>query len=391
MTDVLKMKAPPLDGAKDPNDARNDPQFKELVEAAAIGEKNRNEGFQLLELKRVRENLKGPQYLIKPFVERETLNVSFGESGAYKTFVELDLGLCVAFGVDYHGYKVHQGPVVYICGEGKGGISRRIEAWLIKHGLTGTDAPFYLSTVPAELLSEGNAEGIAEVISETCADPVLIIIDTLSTNIGEGDESSNPDVAMLIKNVNRHFRDRFSASVRIVHHVGHGTNDRERGAYAIRANADSRILIKREADHSCSMHCKKMKDGPEFQTVAFNAHQVILPGVYDSEGEPVSSLVMEMTEFVESASDGGLTQGQKQALATLELMYSEAAKNLERAGRDASVAIVETKQWLDRLQAQQLIGKSRSSRTKIKSQLNKLNRITEEGVHVHLVGVIDDK
>ena len=390
MTEVVKMSAPHLGDAKDPNDSRDDPRFRRYLETEVKGVTKVVKGFHLLGLKNIRKNLKGPQYLIKPFLERETLCVMFGESGAYKSFVALDLALCIAFGVDFHGHPVHQGGVVYICGEGSGGIARRIEAWLISHNLTGQDAPFYLSTVPAELFSIGNAERIAEVITAKCSKPALIVIDTLSTNMGKGDESSNPDVATLMKNVNLCFRDRFNAGTMIIHHVGHGTNDRERGAYAIRANADSRILIKREPECSCSMHSKKAKDAPEFHPVAFNTKVVIIPGLQDSEGEKVSSLVLEMTDYVESAKDDGLTKRQSQALATMRTMYADAAKNLESAGRDPSKALIDTKSWLDRLQNQEIIGKSRSSRTKLKSELLKLKRITEEGIHVHLVTEIED-
>ncbi len=363
-----------------------------LEEVDAEIERNTDTGgFQLLGLNQIRDNLSGPQYLIKPFLEKSSLCVMFGESGAYKSFVALDLALCIAFGVDYHDHNAHQGSVVYICGEGSGGIARRIESWLIDHKLTDKEAPFYLSTVPAELFSIGNAEEIAEVISQSCKDPALIIIDTLSTNMGEGDESSNPDVATLMKNVNLSFRDRFNSGVMIVHHVGHGSNDRERGAYAIRANADSRILIKKEQDHSCSIHCKKMKDGPEFLPVAFNTQVVTIPDLYDSEGETVTSLVMKISEYVESAADGGLTKKQKQALATLEFMYADAAKNLDAAGRDPEQAKIPTKDWLDRLQAQKIVGVSKSLRSRIKRELLDNKRIREEGFYVYLTLKIDDE
>ncbi len=391
MTQVLKMTAPQLEDAKDPNDARNDPQFRRYLETEVSGEIKSTRRFSLHSLNDIRKNLKGPQFLIKPFLEKESLCVMFGESGAYKSFVALDLALCIAFGVEFHGYPVHQGGVVYICGEGSGGIARRVETWLISHELTEKDAPFYLSTVPAELISIGNAEEIAEVIKKECSAPVLIVIDTLSTNMGEGDESSNPDVATLMKNVNLCFRDRFNAGTMIVHHVGHGANDRERGAYAIRGNADSRILIKREPNFSCSMHSKKMKDAPEFSPVAFETKIETIPGLLDSEGEPVSSLVLIMTDYVESSTDGNLTKRQSQALATLEAMYADAAKNLEFAGRDPSKALIDTKEWLDRLQVQKIIGKSKSLRTKIKTDLLALNRITTEGIHVHLSPVIKDE
>ena len=132
----------------------------------------------LRSLSQIRKGLNGPQYLIKPFLERSTLTVMFGESGCYKSFLATDIGLCVAYGIDFHGYRAHQGPAFYICGEGHGGIGRRIEAWLIQHDLTRRDAPFYVSELPAQLINEGDAESIGDVIGGLCeqhGNPVLIM------------------------------------------------------------------------------------------------------------------------------------------------------------------------------------------------------------------------
>lgn len=347
------------------------------------------QGFRLIGLSEIRQELTGAQWLVKPFIERVALTVMFGESGTLKTFVALDLALSIAFGVDFHGHPTHQAPTVYVCGEGAGGIGRRVEAWLIDRQLTDQSAPFFVSSVPAELMSIGNTEELADVIETQCEQPGLVVVDTLSTNIGQGDESANPDVATTFKNLNLAIRDRFGAATLVVHHVGHGAKDRERGASAIRSNADGSIMIKREPD-GCSMHSKKTKDAPPFEPVAFESKVITIPDLYDSEGEPATSLVLRMTEYVEAADDGSLTRRQRQAIATLETMYADARKNLESAGRDPSKALIDLKGWLDRLQDQEIIGPSRSLRTRIKNELSALKRIRVDGAHVHLIEVSDN-
>lgn len=348
------------------------------------------QGFRLIGLNEIRQELSGAQWLVKPFIERMALTVMFGESGTLKTFVALDLALSIAFGVDFHGHPTHQAPTVYVCGEGAGGIGRRVEAWLIDRQLTDQSAPFFVSSVPAELMSIGNAEEIADVIETQCEQPGLVVVDTLSTNIGQGDESANPDVATTFKNLNLAIRDRFGAATLVVHHVGHGAKDRERGASAIRSNADSSVMIKREPD-GCSLHSKKTKDAPPFEPVGFESKVITIPDLYDSEGEPATSLVLRMTEYVEAADDGSLTKRQRQALATLETMYADARKNLESAGRDPGKALIDLKTWLDRLQDQEIIGPSRSLRTRIKNELSALKRIRLDGVHVHLMEIDSDE
>ena len=321
MTEIYNAALPSDDRGNDPNDFRQDSNYPRRVLGNVNQVAGETKGFQFVGLTQIRKGLKGADYLIKPFLERDTTVVFFGESGTYKSFVALDLGLCIAFGVPYHDYPTHQGAVFYLCGEGKGGIARRMEAWHIERRPRQQTAPFYVSELPAQLIDEGNAEGVAQAIQritqKTGKDPAFVIIDTLSTNIGNGDESNNADIARLLVNVNTHIREQFKACVMFVHHVGHGDKDRERGAYALRGNADARILVKPYKD-GCSLHSMKNKDGAGFQPIAFEPSQVVIPGIKDSEGEPVTSLVMEPVDYIEPSKETALPQQQAQALAVLK-------------------------------------------------------------------------
>ncbi len=414
MSEIPEIVMPRTPGGNDPADHRDDPEWAAVVQemvdeveppkqrryfrrtvagedrsrhgknggsrsnAAGENEEPRS-GFQLLGLSDIRKGLKGPQYLIKPFLERETTTVMFGESGAYKSFVALDQALCVAFGEDYHGHTTHQGGVVYICGEGQGGIARRVEAWLIHHNLTGKQAPFFISSVPAELFSIGNAAAIGDVVAKKCPNPAFIVIDTLSTNMGgNGDESSNPDIAALLTNINVNLRDRFGACVEIVHHVGHGDGERERGAYAIRGNADSRILIKQEPGFACSMHSKKAKDASLFAPISFKTKIIKIPEITDSEGEEVTSLVLESTEYVDSSDEKRLSAQKGQALACLKDMYHTARTNLERGGYDAKNARVATKEWREKTVNLEIVASNRNSFYKVKKALIDAGLVVEE-------------
>ena len=321
MTEILQATLPRDDRGNDPNDFRGYENYPRRVLTNTRTVAGEPQGFQFIGLDAIRKALKGADYLVKPFLERDTTVVFFGESGIYKSFVALDLGLCIAHGIPYHDHPTHQGAVFYLCGEGKGGIARRVEAWLIESKQTHKPAPFYVSELPAQLIEDGNAKAVAAAIQQSVSaagkEPTFIIIDTLSTNIGNGDESNNADIARLLVNVNTHIRERFKACVMFVHHVGHGDKDRERGAYALRGNADARILVKPYKD-GCSLHSMKNKDGAAFQPIAFEPSTVIIPGIKDSEGELVTSLVMEPVDYIEPTKEAALPQQKAQALAVLK-------------------------------------------------------------------------
>ena len=333
------------------------------------GEIDLSKAFRFISLADNQSKLRGADWLIKPFLERNITSVMFGESGLYKSFIALDLGLCVAYGQEYHGHRVHQGAVYYLCGEGKGGIARRVEAWRLEHGLQHKDAPFYVSEIPAQLLDEGSAQDVAFAMEK----PALVIIDTLSTNIGEGDENSNADVGRMLVHVGRYIRDAHSACALFVHHVGHGDKGRERGAYALRGNADTRIQVK-PYKGGCSLHSLKVKDGAPFQTIAFEPQTVVIPGIVDSEGDLVTSLTMGQIEYTEPTTVKTLPPQQLKALTVLQTM-------------GPSLAI----DWKNELIKQQIIKQDRRYFSKVKNALFQAKLAREKDGLCQIVDLTEDE
>ncbi len=89
--------------------------------------------FKLIRLSDIQ--FKAPDWLIKHLIEKDSLNLLFGDPASTKTFVAIDLGCCVATGKDFKGMPVKQGPVVYIAGEGQNGLKRRFEARGIRNDI----------------------------------------------------------------------------------------------------------------------------------------------------------------------------------------------------------------------------------------------------------------
>jgi FixJ family two-component response regulator len=142
---IRQVTLPRDEDGNDPNDHRRNDNYVERLKPVysfvqTLGKKEIPTVFKFRSLAEIRKELSGPQYLIKPFLERDTLAVMFGESGCYKSFLATDIGLSLAYGVDFHSHRTYQGSVFYICGEGHGGIGRRIEAWLIHlAGMSGLE------------------------------------------------------------------------------------------------------------------------------------------------------------------------------------------------------------------------------------------------------------
>ena len=116
-------------------------------------------------------------FLVDGLFESDTLAMLFGEPEHGKSFVALDVAACVASGAAYHGRSVRQGPVIYIAGEGRNGLRRRLSAWERTRCVLGCAAVPFLPS-PAALLDAASA--VADAVNLIAAEtpPVLIVIDT---------------------------------------------------------------------------------------------------------------------------------------------------------------------------------------------------------------------
>lgn len=63
-----------------------------------------------------------PRFVVRGFIEADSLALFFGDPASGKSFAALDLACAIATGNDWHGAKVDQGSVVYVAGEGQNGL-----------------------------------------------------------------------------------------------------------------------------------------------------------------------------------------------------------------------------------------------------------------------------
>ena len=280
------------------------------------------------------------KWLVKDFLEQDSFGVLFGESQAYKSFAVLDFGMSVATGISWHGHKVSQGNVVYICGEGHAGIGRRLSAWEIHHERPHNAPASLVATNGAlDLLSPEVCIALKSSIDEIFEDPpVLIIIDTLARNFGAGNENATSDMNTFINNVNAFIRSPYGCCVLTTHHVGHLEKDRARGAYALYAATDFEYKATRFED-SIILENTKMKDGPSPDRTMLDSVSVELP-IATEEGRPLSSLALRLSENKPPSdlsspeqSYKNLGKLQKRAIEELEKCFEDMSSNLRASGR----------------------------------------------------------
>jgi hypothetical protein len=262
------------------------------------------------------------KWLIKDRLEAGSLSLIFGEPESTKTFVALDEGLCISSEKYWHGHKIiSKGPVFYIAGEGFNGITRRIRAWEIYHGISLKDVPFFVSDRAAQFLDQDSANDVVVAVDEMrkiYGDPVLVIIDTLNRNFGPGDENSTKDMTSFIAIIDEKLRMRYGCAVRILHHSGLSTADRARGATALKAALDWEYKLKSNSDGTRTMTATKCKDFEKPEPISFRIEPVTLSGWVDPDtGEELKSIVLIQTDKTRHHADKPLKGAKKIAFDSL--------------------------------------------------------------------------
>jgi AAA domain len=74
-------------------------------------------------------NLPDPEWLVEDWIVANTLCVVYGAWGSYKSFLVLHAALCLATGTPCFDLAVTKCDVLYIAGEGAGGLKQRVAAW----------------------------------------------------------------------------------------------------------------------------------------------------------------------------------------------------------------------------------------------------------------------
>ena|GEM_PF-1105412 len=295
-------------------------------------------GFPTLSIDEVLA-LPPPEWLVHGLLTVESNALLSGPFASLKSFLVLDLALCIAYGIPWHGREVRQTGVLYTAGEGVRGLGRRIRAWQIHHGMVGVDAPFRLLSAGVNLT---DPEHVAKLIAsglEAAAlegQPVgLVIIDTLARAMVGADENSAQDMGRAVRATDE-LRESLRATTLAVCHTGKDRERGTRGSSALPGAADTILSVEREEER-LTITIQKQKDDEEGKPIILKAQKVALAAgaggppdgadaVRAAEGEVPTSLVLvandpDMSGLVRPS--GRLSGDQEQALKVLHDALAE--------------------------------------------------------------------
>lgn len=228
-------------------------------------------------------------WVVKNWLPDGGVAMVYGESGAGKTFITLDLACCISSGKDWHGHKTKKGVVVYLAGEGNYGIRQRVAAWCKQNNTAALD-DLLISNKAIDIDTPFSASQIINAVKEITAENVAIIfIDTVNNHMS-GDENSAKDTRAFLNSCNIAAK-ALGAAICLNHHTGHAetAKHRARGSSAWRASLDSSILVSKNQD-VIGISCTKMKDA-EAPKEFYGRLQPVGLGWLDEEGTEISGAV----------------------------------------------------------------------------------------------------
>ena len=227
------------------------------------------------------------------------VNALFGESETFKTYITINMLLCVGTGTPwgayegFEGYRV-DGPrdVILFSGEGYDDVLDRIDAAIEGGGFDRKLVEKNLITA-SDVYTLNRADGLAGMADEIealDARPAVIAVDTYNLAL-EGNEDSSDEAKRALRGL-RALATLYDAAGLVLHHPGWGDTKRPRGSSAFRANADVMILCERPPGDAkmASLTQYKNRSADPTKYRAALAGKLVDLGVDADTGKAISNL-----------------------------------------------------------------------------------------------------
>lgn len=241
---------PPIDG----------PEDEELDDGESV--------FETLSLDEL-EDMAPPTYLIDGILPEHGLTFLYGDPGSGKSFIALDMALRLAYGLDWHGSKTKQVGVLYIAGEGKHGLGKRVTGWRKEHGMEGEPAPFKLLPVAVHMLDQPSVAKLKRTITAVSAEVgftiALVIIDTVSRAIPGRDENKQDTMSLFVDGC-AELHQFTNGAVIGVHHSGKDKEKGMRGSTVLLGGCETSIKVTKE-EAIVRLAVEKQKDDEEAEPI----------------------------------------------------------------------------------------------------------------------------
>lgn len=203
--------------------------------------------FDLLSIEDI-FNLPDPEYLVQDVFIENGLYFIYGSPGCGKTFIALDLALCVSTAqASWWGNDIRKsGPVLYISSEGTSDMKFRIKAWGETSNVSVFKRDFRLAHQTINFMDAGDVDKLCRTVGSWVEAmggrrPVLVVVDTVSRVLPGADENLQKDMTIFVQACDR-LRGLYGCAVLGVHHTPKNSENM-RGSTVLLGAADTACLV----------------------------------------------------------------------------------------------------------------------------------------------------
>jgi len=242
------------------------------------------------------ENIK-MEYTVQDLLYKDSQNGLVGRSQLGKTHLLVSLMCHMALGLPwFNNIQVKQQRVLFIAGEGKGGIVQRFRDWTKAYGYTMDDIkPFIKIVTDVDLSLEVSLEQLQDVAKGF--QPDVVILDTLSATTSMENENDATDMAEALANGRAIYPD---SIVLWVHHPSEATrfqkDPKPRGSSVFKSNLDNMMTITVDDAFQPVKDIEKYSNGNEVRFLTLSTDDETHGGK-SKEGAPVTIRGLYLWEF----------------------------------------------------------------------------------------------
>ena len=237
--------------------------------------------------------LDGPQEIIPGIISEGETAMLPGPPGCGKSFAIIDWLARVAKDLLFLEQPVMHGGVVYVTGEGQGGLAKRIAALIAELELEATSPFIYMNRMPHLLDPQQVADFIAAVKLQTAGWKVplrIIAFDTFNRAIVGGSENEGKGRGRLLEADNE-IKRALNCSTMFAHHPGKAEGNDTLGHSSLFGDTDVTAVFSGSTGIR-SIKIKKNKDGEGGGVFGYSLRQVYL-GDHKKSGKPVTTCVVD--------------------------------------------------------------------------------------------------